>query len=107
MREGTKIKLGEKTITVFELTVEDCRRWIAESAQQYAEADLVRAALLEGISLYDIARMTDLSLEDMDRLTPSQLQEIAEHCRKVNGVFFGMCSRASQLADQLGRPEKH
>lgn len=107
MTENTKMKIGEKTITIFELTVDDVRRWIADSAEKYAEGDIVRAALLDGVSLYDLARMTDLTLEDMDRMTPSQLQQVADQCRKVNSIFFGMCTRVTERLENPATAARH
>ncbi|MBK0415187.1 hypothetical protein JD974_12305 [Chromobacterium haemolyticum] len=75
-----------------ELTVAEIRALF-----EYAPADQVDAFLLPGISLTELAAMTDLSLEEMAALPPSQLEKVLADCREVNSYFFDMQARLEKL----------
>ena len=93
MKKSKITTLGDdRDVVCRELTVAEIRALF-----ECAPADQVDAFLLPGISLTELAAMTDLSLEDMAVLPPSQLEKVLADCREVNPNFFGMQARLENL----------
>lgn len=82
----------DRDVVCRELTVAEIRALF-----ECAPADQVDAFLLPGISLTELSAMTDLSLEDMAALPPSQLEKVLADCREVNPYFFDMQARLEKL----------
>ncbi len=40
--------------------------------------------------------MTTLKSEQIERMLPSQLEEVVEHCKSMNRLFFEMEARVSK-----------
>lgn len=108
MRVEQTIDVGGLTVTLRELTVGDVRAWLKSleslspqgRGQGEGESlDLVGVALIDGHDLADLAVLTDLTPEQIDTLTPSQIRTVFDAARKVNADFFTL--RAT-LAD-IGR----
>lgn len=97
MRITREVKLGDRTVTVKELTVAEVRAWLKD-AEAAPEQDPVAALLIEGMSFADIARMCDLGVEQMSEREPSAVQTLAQACREMNAVFFAMLARVKQAA---------
>ena len=95
MRVIREIDLGDKTVQVKELTVGEIRAWLKDSGM--VSGDLVDAALFAEFSLPDLQRMTDLSIEDVAGLAPSDLRQVFAACEEVNADFFAMRRRALAL----------
>ena len=104
MTETTQesLKVNGANIVVLELTVRDQRQWLkqyfeqaAEAAKAKADYDVVSWKLFDEVRLYDIAFMTDLTMEDLEDMTPSNIQKVVDVCKKVNPHFFDMRKRAS------------
>ena len=95
MRVIREIEVAGRKIRVRELTVGEIRAWLKDSGM--VSGDLVDAALFEEFSLPDLQRMTDLSIEDVAGLAPSDLREVFKACEEVNPDFFSMRSRALAL----------
>lgn len=93
MKKSKITTLGEgRDVVCRELTVAEIRALF-----EYPPADQVDAFLLPGISLTELAAMTDLPLEDMAALPPSQLEKVLADCREVNSYFFDMQDRLEKL----------
>ncbi len=92
------IDLGDCTVTVRELTVAEVRAWLreAETAGE-GEVDIVGEALMEECSFDDLARMSDLAVEEMDDLAPSEIAQVIAAAREVNPAFFGLRDRLLRL----------
>lgn len=90
-----KIAVDDREVTVRELTVAEVRKWVNEATDSTlpANTDVVAANIMEDLGLYDIERMTDLKVSDMEQMTPSQIQIVVDACKKVNAIFFQMCLR--------------
>jgi len=104
VRVERQVEVGGRTVTVYELTVAEVRQWLKELAGRKGEgekrdaADLaVDAGLYEDMQLEEIARMTDLTVEDMDAMTPSELRVVADACKEANAHFFAMRERLAAL----------
>lgn len=92
------LDLGEgRTATVRELTVGEIRVWLKELTLE-STPDLVTEALFDEVSLGDLARMTDLTVGDMDALLPSQLRLLMETAREINRDFFALRAKLTMAA---------
>lgn len=83
---------NERDVHCRELTVAEIRALF-----ECPPVDQVDALLLPGISLTELAAMTNLPLEEMAELPPSQLEKVLADCREVNSYFFGMQARLENL----------
>lgn len=93
MKKSKITTLGDgRDVLCRELTVAEIRALL-----EHPPADQVDALLLPGISLTELAAMTDLTLQDMAALPPSQLEKVLADCREVNPFFFGMQARLEKL----------
>ena len=98
------IEIAGVTVTVRELTVSEIRSALKmeeSDGKTSADTDAVDMFLFEDISLPDICRMTDPSLEKMAEFKPSELRQVAEACREVNTDFFALRGRVLKYADLL------
>ncbi len=98
------IEIAGVTVTIRELTVAEIRSALKmeeSDGKTSADTDAVDMFLFEDISLPDICRMTDLTLEKMAELKPSELRQVAEACREVNSDFFALRGRVLKYADLL------
>ena len=100
-----KVKISEdRAVEVRELTVGEIRRCLAElESEASAEADIVGEFLRSDLSLRDLARLTDLTVEDMDDLPQSAVAKIADAAKKLNPDFFGMRTRLSDAGKRLAQ----
>jgi hypothetical protein len=88
LAEGTK---KARSVTVRELTVSEVRAWLKGLAEREEAPvddkdparDAVDWLLLDGCSLSDLARMTDLPVADMAGLHPSDLRVLLEACQAM------------------------
>ena len=102
MARNKTLKLADRTVEVHELSVSEVRAWMKEaeaslSEKSDQEIDSIALLLINDISFEDIARMSNLKVEDMDNMFPSDIALVAAACRDVNNVFFGMMSRLREI----------
>ena len=91
MRVIREIKVGERTVLVRELTVDELRAWMSD---QQGVADLVDTLFEDmDLSLADFPAFSDLSAAEVGGLAPSQLEHVAALIREVNQRFFGIWQR--------------
>lgn len=96
------VTLGDRTITVRELTVGQIRAWMkALDTAGQDSFDTVNAMLYEDCDVETILEMTNLSAETVDELLPSELREVVRECQHVNSHFFGMARRMGLLLEQV------
>jgi hypothetical protein len=105
------IKVAGITVTIRELTVAEIRAALKmEETEGYGsdDTDAVDMFLLEDISLPDIRHMTDLTVEQMTGMKPSEIRIAADVCREVNADFFSLRARVLKYIDLLAleSPEK-
>lgn len=83
--------------SVRELTVAEVRDWLRALATPPEEAEIDLADWLlyqdEGLRVSDFARLTDLSIEAVQALTPSQLDAILARAKELNPRFFSALGR--------------
>lgn len=100
MRVEKKEEIGGVPVVFRELTVGEIRQWIATVAVDAGGSmDGVGDLLFEDFSLLDIALLTDLKGEDIDRLAPSEIEEIFARCKAYNPRFFVLRDRLAKIGD--------
>lgn len=97
----TSIKIGDREVTVFELTVRQVRDMA--KAQTLNGDDPLGSWLIEDAPLGVLAAMCDQSEEDFEDWRPSEIKQLAERCKEVNPDFFDMNRRLNEALQQLNR----
>lgn len=83
-------KLGERTVTVRELTVAEVRARLM-GAEAGAPVDALRALVFDGFGLDELAYMSDITGEELEAYAPSDIEaELVPACKAVNPFFFRM-----------------
>lgn len=110
MQITTTHKIGDREVTIKELSVAEIRKMLAaEHVEETAEQpiDVVGEILCE-MSLTDILSMTDMTREELEALAPSQINELAEKCMEVNAAFFAMARKVNHTTALLNAaPQTH
>ena len=102
MKRTKEIDIDGRAVTVRELTVAEVRNWLKDLEQvREGGIDLVTEGIMADASISDVARMTDLSPEDLDNLTPSQIEEVVTSCREINPHFFRLRDRLLEAARSI------
>lgn len=97
------VMVGDKEVTVRELSVNEVRNWMAETETAAERDDLIIGlddVLFDDVRLSDLAVMSDQSVEDLREMFPSQLRAIADACREVNEHFFSAAERVMPALQQ-------
>lgn len=89
------IQLGERAVTVRELTVADVRELLITEPRQ---ADPLHALAFDGFGLHDIACQCDATADDLEPFAPSDLQPLVDACRELNPHFFRVRAALSGVA---------
>lgn len=101
------VPAGSLTVMVRELTVRETRDWATSVEQGLIEVDPIAFLALEGTSLQDMEFMTDKTMAELETLAPSDLEEVAAVCRKLNPHFFrlrsGMTGAALLMQEEARR----
>lgn len=91
------ITLGEQNVVVRELTFAEIRDWLVE-AESGPDEDPLHALAFEECSLADLARMSSISVRELEAHTPSELAELLAACQALNPHFFRMRAALSGVA---------
>lgn len=91
------INLDGIKVTIRELTVADVRDWLKSIETPSPKVDAVDKLLIEGEDLSDLLRMTNLTSDDINLMTPSGLRRLYASCKEVNADFFGLRARLEEL----------
>jgi hypothetical protein len=97
MRKTKTIKIDDREITIRELKVKDIRKIINQ-----AETDDFQRQIEELLPL-----ATDLALEDMNDMAPSELKLLWEAFREVNSDFLALAGRLGISQALRGFLQKH
>jgi len=97
MAVSVEIMLGDRPVTVKEMTVTDVRDWVKAIEAGTLPIDPAGNATFEDVGLLDMALMSDAPLDWLAGFAPSDLQPLAELCQKVNPHFF-RCRAVCQAA---------
>ena len=106
MRVEKVIEVAGRKVTVHELTVAELERWVEEGLdpQQPVQTSVVRGGIISGLSLQDIARLSDITVEQMEEMTPSQVQVIGDACVEANRHFFALLDRIERSIQRSSTP---
>ena len=97
MRAAREVMIGERRVMVRAITVGEIRAWL--KALEKTEGSIVDGALFADFTLDDLARMSDLSVAEMDDLTPSEIGTVRDACKEINFDFFALRARLVKLAE--------
>ncbi len=92
------VQLGERTVTVRELTVREVRDWLTSLEKGTAVVDAAGEFAWDDCSLQDLARMSDCPVDAFDDFAPSDLGPLKQAARDLNPHFFR--TRAAVAAAQ-------
>jgi len=108
MAAQVEVLVGERTVIVRELTVAEVRSWVAE-IEAGAIADPLRALVLDDCTLDDLARMTDISADEMEQHTVGELLSVRDKARALNPHFFKVREALVSVSRQItaGLPPPH
>jgi len=87
MAASEQVTIGDRAVTVSELSVAKVRNWVVES-EAGAAVDPLRAFVFDDCSLDDLARMCDMTAEDMEQFGPLELSPLRDKCKAFNPHFF-------------------
>ncbi len=95
-----QIEIGGLVVTVRELTVGEIRAWMKRMAEG-GDSDVVGDMLLEEVGINDLLGMCDVTREQLDALTPTQLRQLYAACEEVNSDFFALRGRVEALGRKI------
>lgn len=85
--------IGGLHVTVREMTVAQVRQLM-----DTVTADTLGDALLgNALRLHDLSAMSSVTPDQIEGMTPSQLEELATVCREANRHFFEMLGRLEKV----------
>ena len=87
MAASKTINVGERLVTVRELTVGAVRDWLVRT-QNDTTGDPIHALVLDECNFADLATMTDITVDELEAYAPSDLAELIETCKALNPHFF-------------------
>jgi hypothetical protein len=96
LTKDVQVDVLGRRVTARELDVSEIRAHLA-GAGAAAEVDAVGVLLFDGISFADLTAMSDVTLDELGRLAPSEIKDIIAACREVNADFFAMMARLAKL----------
>lgn len=99
------IEVAGRTVIIREVTLKDYRAWlkdvIAQSRQDEVPLYSVDRDLFEDLALTDLPRFTDLTVDQLDEMHPSDLRKVIAAIKEVNPDFFEMRGRMRNTANQV------
>lgn len=97
MAATAEVTIAGRLVTVKEMTVTDVREWVKAIETGILPVDPGGAATFEDVGLLDMALMSDAPADWLAGFAPSELQPLADLCKKVNPHFF-RCRAVVQAA---------
>lgn len=97
MRATRTVTLGERAVTVKELTVGDVRALMV-AFEAGETVDPLHALALDECTLADLSSMSDISANDLEAFTPSELDALITVCKGLNPHFFKVRAALSGVA---------
>lgn len=97
MRATRTVTLGDRAVTVKELTVGDVRALII-AFEAGDSVDPLHALALDECTLADLAAMSDIGAADLEAFTPSELADLVTVCKGLNPHFFKVRAALSGVA---------
>lgn len=91
------LTLGERLVTVRELTVGEVRDWLRKTETD-TSPDILHALALPECNLADLVLMSDADSDALDACTPSELLPLYELCKELNPHFFRVREALSRVS---------
>ena len=100
MSATASVTVCGKEVTVRELTVSEVRNWVMSIETGTRKIDPAGDALFADVTMADIALMSDAGSEWLETFGPSDLEPLADACKKMNPHFFRVRAvvQAAQVA---------
>jgi len=92
-------KIGDKEVTVHELTVAQVREMAKATAED--QSDPLANWLIEDTPFIVLCSMSTVAVESLDEWRPSEIKQLADVCREVNPDFFDMNRRLSGAVELM------
>lgn len=89
------VAIGDLVVTVKELTVAEIGQWLDDKltpSESQVNDPLLALMPVGDMVLADVMQMTDLTREQVNTLTGSELEQVAKVCKEVNASFFGLAA---------------
>lgn len=93
MRKTEILTLGDIKVTLRELTVGEVRNMLTARPEQ----DTLGYLFFEDITIAELLAMTNLSNDDVDNLSQSELDAVRLKAKELNPHFFAMMTRIREL----------
>jgi hypothetical protein len=93
------VKIGDREVTVYELTVAQVRVMAKTTAED--QTDPLANWLIEDTPFVVLASMSTVTVEELDEWRPSEIKQLADACRGVNPDFFDMNRRLSAAVESM------
>ena len=90
--KSVTLAIGARKVVCSELTVAQVRQLL----QREVLGDLVDEALFTDVRLPDLPLFTGLTVEEIDQMLPSEIEEIVAGCKEANPAFFRMLAALSK-----------
>ena len=87
MTATAQVQIGDRTVSIRELSVSEIRDWVAEH-EAGASVDPLRCLVFDDCSLDDLARMCDMDAKDMEAFGAVTLEPLRDKCKALNPHFF-------------------
>ncbi len=106
MRATRIVRVGDRPVTVKELTVGEVRAWVVD-VEAGATIDPLHALALDECSLSDLARMSDIAAADLEAYAPSELADLVAACKALNPHFFRVRAALAATARTMMEEAAH
>jgi len=97
IKATTPVTLAHCTVTVHELNVIEIRNWFTDLETREAPVDLADSLLIIEMRLSDLARVSDITPEQLDQLTQTDIDQLMEAIQAINPRFFAGLVRLAEL----------
>ena len=92
MRVVKEIEIAGRQIKFYELCMAEIRDWMKNS-ETSPSTDLIDVLIVDEITLPDLYRITSLTKEMADEMTPRELAGVVKVAKEVNLRFFEISAR--------------
>jgi hypothetical protein len=105
MTGGVTRTIGDKDVTIYELTVREIRS-LANATVAEGSNDYLANMLVEDAPFSVIEGFSDVTVDQLEDWTPREITQLRDHIKKVNPDFFAMSRRLEGLMATIGTREK-
>ncbi len=99
MLRTKKIPVGDKEITVTELSVTQIRNLLDQMEQ--TQVSIIDLLFPDGVPAVAVAESTGIDLKQLEEYPPSELKIIIEGVENLNPFFANMIARLAKAGEQM------